>query len=158
MFFFSSRRRHTRLQGDWSSDVCSSDLRITRLRQRIQHLEDQHQQLADEAALEAELRVILGRLEDFAAKVHEGLEDVDWSRKREIIRALVQRVEVTQEQVQVVFRVDPHYGEPELEKKSLQLCRESTIPPPGQYRTARTGQVYGIQVPEYFPMATQPKE
>src|SRR5256885_3292708 len=26
MFFFSSRRRHTILQGDWSSDVCSSDL------------------------------------------------------------------------------------------------------------------------------------
>src|SRR5205807_6226286 len=24
--FFSSRRRHTRLQGDWSSDVCLSDL------------------------------------------------------------------------------------------------------------------------------------
>src|SRR5205807_3492631 len=27
-FFFSSRRRHTRLQGDWSSDVCSSDLEM----------------------------------------------------------------------------------------------------------------------------------
>src|SRR5688500_19125793 len=26
IFFSSSRRRHTRLQGDWSSDVCSSDL------------------------------------------------------------------------------------------------------------------------------------
>src|SRR5688500_20395958 len=26
VFFFSSRRRHTRLQGDWSSDVCSSNL------------------------------------------------------------------------------------------------------------------------------------
>src|SRR5256885_6440480 len=26
LFFVSSRRRHTRLQGDWSSDVCSSDL------------------------------------------------------------------------------------------------------------------------------------
>src|SRR5574340_1628789 len=25
-FFFSSRRRHTRSFGDWSSDVCSSDL------------------------------------------------------------------------------------------------------------------------------------
>src|SRR5205807_7130771 len=37
-FFFSSRRRHTRLQGDWSSDVCSSDLRALsgeRLRDRI---------------------------------------------------------------------------------------------------------------------------
>src|SRR5204863_3337789 len=28
-FFFSSRRRHTRSLRDWSSDVCSSDLRQT---------------------------------------------------------------------------------------------------------------------------------
>src|SRR2546429_2105036 len=27
-FFFSSRRRHTRCSRDWSSDVCSSDLRV----------------------------------------------------------------------------------------------------------------------------------
>src|SRR2546426_1928072 len=31
VFFFSSRRRHTRLQGDWSSDVCSSDLKLSEL-------------------------------------------------------------------------------------------------------------------------------
>src|SRR5699024_12126869 len=29
-FFFSSRRRHTRSKRDWSSDVCSSDLRRAR--------------------------------------------------------------------------------------------------------------------------------
>src|SRR5690349_22690548 len=29
MFFFSSRRRHTRSLRDWSSDVCSSDLKLT---------------------------------------------------------------------------------------------------------------------------------
>src|SRR3712207_9514532 len=29
IFFFSSRRRHTRYWRDWSSDVCSSDLAIT---------------------------------------------------------------------------------------------------------------------------------
>src|SRR5690554_7860317 len=29
MFFFSSRRRHTRCGRDWSSDVCSSDLEAT---------------------------------------------------------------------------------------------------------------------------------
>src|SRR5690349_23473532 len=28
-FFFSSRRRHTRSLRDWSSDVCSSDLRVS---------------------------------------------------------------------------------------------------------------------------------
>src|SRR5215212_10450292 len=31
LFFFSSRRRHTRCLSDWSSDVCSSDLLPVRL-------------------------------------------------------------------------------------------------------------------------------
>src|SRR2546421_8879630 len=31
VFFFSSRRRHTRSDRDWSSDVCSSDLLSERL-------------------------------------------------------------------------------------------------------------------------------
>src|SRR5205814_4879484 len=30
-FFFSSRRRHTRCLSDWSSDVCSSDLNVSRI-------------------------------------------------------------------------------------------------------------------------------
>src|SRR5699024_11695095 len=33
LFFFSSRRRHTRSKRDWSSDVCSSDLDIPMQRQ-----------------------------------------------------------------------------------------------------------------------------
>src|SRR5207248_7761449 len=39
-FFFSSRRRHTRSYGDWSSDVCSSDLReLQKTAQRLQVLD-----------------------------------------------------------------------------------------------------------------------
>src|SRR2546426_7962277 len=37
LFFFSSRRRHTRLQGDWSSDVCSSDLGAVEEQRKIGH-------------------------------------------------------------------------------------------------------------------------
>src|SRR5215813_4319577 len=36
-FFFSSRRRHTRCGRDWSSDVCSSDLRFVPGRRRMRH-------------------------------------------------------------------------------------------------------------------------
>src|SRR2546426_12561504 len=39
IFFFSSRRRHTRLQGDWSSDVCSSDLPRSQVLASAGHLE-----------------------------------------------------------------------------------------------------------------------
>src|SRR6267142_4383480 len=38
-FFFSSRRRHTRLTCDWSSDVCSSDLAANRLSFTVTGLE-----------------------------------------------------------------------------------------------------------------------
>src|SRR5438093_9490222 len=37
-FFFSSRRRHTRLVSDWSSDVCSSDLRSGGGMERLRHM------------------------------------------------------------------------------------------------------------------------
>src|SRR2546421_6621912 len=36
-FFFSSRRRHTRSDRDWSSDVCSSDLDRPEARRRSRH-------------------------------------------------------------------------------------------------------------------------
>src|SRR5947199_5166557 len=35
VFFFSSRRRHTRCLSDWSSDVCSSDLRVVRVLEQV---------------------------------------------------------------------------------------------------------------------------
>src|SRR6266446_7684510 len=53
-FFFSSRRRHTRLQGDWSSDVWSSDLDadVPRLHVRV---ELAHLPVEDEAGVRVEL-------------------------------------------------------------------------------------------------------
>ena len=113
--------------------------RMTRLRQRIAALEAQRQPLLDEAAFQTELRLIIGRLEDFATQIDTGREEADWLRKREMIRALVKRVEVTQEQVNVVFRVDSYQGESDPEKKSLQLCRGSALPTTGQCRTAWDG-------------------
>src|SRR6266446_5121879 len=61
MFFFSSRRRHTRLQGDWSSDVCSSDLGRERALHRTTEADTVLQLLRDR--LRDELRVELGPLD-----------------------------------------------------------------------------------------------
>jgi site-specific DNA recombinase len=81
--------------------------RITRLRERLRQMEAQAQQVKDEASLERELTLILGRLDEFAERVKNRLHEADWSTRREIIRALVKRVEIDQEQVRVVFRVNP---------------------------------------------------
>src|SRR5256885_14990090 len=72
LFFFSSRRRHTRLQGDWSSDVCSSDLcrgEHPELRQRGGLLTEGHQLAVAEVALGAGERRHFGRLREQADEV-----------------------------------------------------------------------------------------
>jgi site-specific DNA recombinase len=78
--------------------------RIRRLRQRLADLQAQAQQITDEVARQAELRLVITRLEQFALKVSGGLAEANWSTKRELIRTLVKRVEIGKE-VNVVFRV-----------------------------------------------------
>jgi site-specific DNA recombinase len=107
--------------------------RVTRLRQRLARLEEQRQAFADEAAMQGELQLIIGRLEDFAAKLHDGLEAADWTSQRDLIRALVKRVEVARGNVNIVFRIDPYQGDNDPEKKSLQLCRGRGFPHSCQY-------------------------
>jgi site-specific DNA recombinase len=111
--------------------------RRIRLRQRIAHVEAQRQQLAETDALNTDLRLIMGRLEDFAAQVQKGLAEADWSRKREMIRTLVKRVEVAQDQVRVVFRIEPRPGDPSPEKKVCKIVGSVHFPPRGYHRRRR---------------------
>ena len=81
--------------------------RVTHRRARLQHLEAQRQHLQAEGEMEEELRLIRGRLETFAAQVHNGLQQADFHTRRELMRSLVKRVEVDQQHLRVVFRVNP---------------------------------------------------
>ena len=100
--------------------------RVTRQRQRIAALDEQVHQLADAETLQRELRLLIGRLEDFAAQVQQGLETADWLTRREVIRTLVSRVEIDHTQVNVVFRVPPapFAASPDsIDRGVLPLCR-----------------------------------
>src|SRR5256885_11613057 len=78
IFFFSSRRRHTRLQGDWSSDVCSSDLMIAeeaqeKVRKSLEALSPTQREVftlrVQQGLSYKEIAVVVGSTEG-AARVH----------------------------------------------------------------------------------------
>src|SRR2546430_13616581 len=82
MFFFSSRRRHTRFDCDWSSDVCSSDLGAAigtstvqaDASKRAQVLEEIRKWIDVTEALGApHLRVFAGKLPD-GATMQQGIK------------------------------------------------------------------------------------
>jgi site-specific DNA recombinase len=81
--------------------------RLARLRQRVAALEDQLAQQRAERVATAELQQIVGRLEAFAERVRAGLDTADRALQRDLILALVRRVEVDERQVRVVFKVSP---------------------------------------------------
>lgn len=88
-------------------DKSEFEPRIKDMKERSTRLEAQAKDLAHQASLESELRLVVNSLEQFTASVKGGLNQLDWAAKRDIIRTLVKRVEVEKGQVNVVFRVDP---------------------------------------------------
>lgn len=74
-------------------------------KERLARLEADEKTQAREEDQRAELRLVIGQLEEFTTRLNEGLEKTDWSTRREIIRALVKQIEVSNTEVRIVYRV-----------------------------------------------------
>ena len=111
--------------------------RVERSKEKLQKVEQSLRALADEEARHHELRLVICYLEEFAQRVTAGLEQADWTRRRELIRTLVQRVEIGTEAVQVVFRVEPGPLSTGPQSESLPDCRRRGHPALGHTPLAR---------------------
>jgi site-specific DNA recombinase len=82
-----------------------AESRIRHMKERRTKLDEETRQLSNREARHRELRLVIGRLEDFASRVSSALQGSDWKTRREIIRTLVKRVEVDDKEVTVIFRI-----------------------------------------------------
>lgn len=80
--------------------------RIGSARRQLQILQSQSRQLVDEQARRREMRLVIDQLETFAARVKEGLDQMDWPSKRAILRTLIRAVEVGPEEVRIIYRIE----------------------------------------------------
>ncbi|MBV8914803.1 MAG: recombinase family protein [Acetobacteraceae bacterium] len=83
--------------------------RLAGLKQRLARLYTERDNAAQAQETERSLRLLMGRLSEFADRVRAGLDQLDWKGRRDIIRALVRRIEIDRDQIEVVFRIP---GEP----------------------------------------------
>jgi len=84
--------------------------KIGQLKIKLQQLECQIEECKQHNVTQFELFLVISRLEEFAKAVNDRLDSIDFHTKREIIRALVKRVEIHKEEVVVVFRIEPEGG------------------------------------------------
>jgi site-specific DNA recombinase len=81
--------------------------RVQRLRAEIKRIEQHIEAAQSQRAASEQLRQAVDQIEAFARRVEQGLEQASWHTRRDIIRALVKRVEVNEEEVRVVYKVPP---------------------------------------------------
>jgi site-specific DNA recombinase len=106
--------------------------RVKEARGRLTRLHGEAEKATKRESEEAELTAAIGQLEGFAARVRSGLQTADWKARREILRALVKRVEVGTEAVKVVYKVDPRPFDQGPERDSSQDCGRGARPTPGE--------------------------
>ena len=88
-------------------DRSEFELRMAGLRSRVAQLQDQRRAAAEAAEAARELTLIMGQLEDFATRVRHSLDALDWIGTREVIRAIVRRIEIDRDHIEMVSRVPP---------------------------------------------------
>ena len=71
------------------------------------------------------VRLAAERLRELSATIGPDLLDADWHRRRELIRTLVQKLEIGKDNVRIVFRLLPDAGRSGLESIAVTLPRES---------------------------------
>jgi site-specific DNA recombinase len=97
--------------------------RLEQAKERLARLQAEADACAREDEQRAELRLVIGKLQEFADRVAQGLTEADWSTRREIIRCLLKRIEVGDEQIRVVYRISPPPFAKGPERGILQDCR-----------------------------------
>jgi hypothetical protein len=83
---------------------------MAQLKTKLGQIEAQIEATRQHQAGQLELFLVINRLEEFAAAVTDRLATIDFQTKREILCALVKRIEIYKDEVVVVFRVDPDPG------------------------------------------------
>ena len=96
--------------------------RIKTAKDRLARFQSEAKERDLQEAQAGELRLVIGQLRDFADKLKAGLQQTDWTSRREIIRALVKRVEINQENVRVVYKVSPSPFADSPERGIMQHC------------------------------------
>ena len=125
--------------GDGLLEKSEFEPRVLAARERLAKLESECQRRAGEEDREAELRLVIGQLEEFSKRVSRELEEPDWDTRREIIRALVKKVEVDEQEVRIVYRVGPSPFEGRPQQGGLQHCWGRNLSSLWQYLFRRLG-------------------
>jgi site-specific DNA recombinase len=96
--------------------------RVRRAREQLQTI---HNQIAARTAEEnhrQDLHLIVSQVETFRKMLEGSLEQADWSTRRQVITTLIKQIEIGEENVKIIYRIDSLPFAPAPDRGVLQHC------------------------------------
>ena len=137
------KRRLARLLDAWENgwiERADVEPRLARVRERLRREEEALATHERSASEDETLRLIVNDFSHFAQELSQRLADADFETKRTILRLLVKRIEVDEEEIRIVYKVTPHPfpRRPAERGKSLHDCSRRHNAAQGRPRRGRT--------------------
>ncbi len=79
--------------------------RIKTMRQKLKTIQEQQHNLIEQKNLTKELELIISNLEEFSCGIISKLDSLDWHDKRNMIRGAVKRIEMGEDDINIVYRI-----------------------------------------------------
>ena len=125
----SAEQAVSRLIDAYADSVLSKaefEPRLAKARERVERLRQELGQLAERDTEQEQLRQALACLDEFSAHMGAGIEQADWTTRREILRTLVERVRIESDQVRIVYRISfPLFARNASKERILHFCWRS---------------------------------
>jgi len=99
--------------------------RMARTKSRIADLDTRIEKYAGDLDQREDLRLATNRLRELAATIGPELGNADWQRRREIIRTVVQRIDIDSELIKIIFRVNQNTRSSDSDAIAITIPRPS---------------------------------
>lgn len=102
------KRRLSRLLDAYENGWLERDefeSRSRNVKLRLTQQQKQYEQHQQDAEQDSELRLIVGHFEAFAEQIKTGLTTADFATKRAILKLLIRRIEIDEDEVRIVYKV-----------------------------------------------------
>ena len=122
-------------------DLPELTMRSERVRARMARAHDELSALEKVLAEQRELQLVVARVEDFAQRLRKGLDALSWEERRAIVRTVIARIEIADDDVTIIYRV-PASGPtttPPSEPTTTPVSGSTTTPPSGPTTTQLGG-------------------
>lgn len=80
--------------------------RLKVMREKLEITREQQKKLMEKKNLARQIEIVITNLESFVNGVNTNLDNLDWIGKRDIIRKVIKRIEIGDEEINIVYKIN----------------------------------------------------